>query len=385
MTTQVLASAVRSTFLAGVLGLLAFPDGNPFIQTGINSTPQAVNVQTITVAGSPTSSHEFIVTINGIDCSYTSDASATSAEVVAGLVAAINNEPGVRATVRAVATSSTVVTVTGITPGVTFTMSDADSDLTCAVSTAAESADAIEFGRLVCSAASLDSTLHLPSVFKPLSTYLTAQVDSWAITYDAGITITVQVVVDDVPYAVTSAVMATDIDTVIDALVVLVNGTVMGLPANSVIATANAASATALVLTSEVPGKAFTSSITFSTGADTAAAALTRTAPGTSDVSKSMRGITTMHGDTQATTIGGGTTSYAANEGVNFCTNGCVWVASTEAVTPDSDVYVETSGASAGLFYTTTSATRIKLPRTRFQWGQAQASDGIAQLRIFKL
>lgn len=385
MGTQVLASAVRTTFLAGVLGLLAFPDGNPFIQTGINSAPQAYEVHTITVAGSPADSHDFTVTINGIDCTYTADSSSTSQEVVDGLTAAINNEPGVRATVRAVATSSTVVTVTAITPGVAFTMTDDDSDLTCATSTSAASADAIEFGRLVCSAASLDSTLHLPSVFKPVSTYLTAQVDSWAITYDAGVTITVQVVVDDVPYAVTSAVMATDLDTVIDALVVLINGTVMGLPANSVVASANASTATALVLTSEVPGKPFTSSITFGTGADTAAAALTRTAPGTSDVTKSMRGITTMHADTQATSIGGGTSFYAANEGVNYCTNGCVWVASTEAVTPDSDVYVETSGASAGLFYTTGSATRIKLPRSRFQWGQAQAADGIAQLRIFKL
>lgn len=378
MSTQVLASAVRTTFLAGVLGLLAFPDGNPFIQTGINSAPQAYNVQTITVAGSPTSSHEFTVTINGIDCSYTSDGSATSQEVVDGLTAAINNEPGVRATVRAVATSSTVVTVTGITPGVTFTMTDADGDLTCAVVTAAASADAIEFGRLVVGAASLDSTLHLPSVFKPVSTYLTAQVDTLTVDYAASevyyidITIAGETYHAEVDANTDDATTATDIRTAINA----------AMPANTVIATG---ATDQVILTAEVPGLAFVTAVGVKSETVARLALVHTTATDLTDITKCMRGITTLHTDVQATSIGSGTSSYAANEGVNYCTNGCVWVASTEAVTPGSSVYVETSGASAGLFYATSSATRIKLPRSRFQWGQAQAADGIAQLRIFTL
>ena len=380
MGTQVLASAVRTTFLAGVLGLLAFPDGNPFIQTGINSAPQAYEVHTITVAGSPTNSHEFIVTINGIDVSYTSDGSATSTEVVNGLTAAINNEPGVRATVRAVATSSTVVTVTAITPGVAFTMTDADSDLTCATSTSAASADAIEFGRLVVGAASLDSTLHLPSVFKPVSTYLTAQVETLTATYSAAEVYYVQIAIEEQVYGPVAVTANTDSATTATDIASAVNGM---MPANSVIAAAT--SGGALTLTAEVAGKAF--SVVYGTKSGTAARLTLAhtTATDLTDIAKCMRGITTLHVDTQATSIGGGTSSYAANEGVNYVTNGCVWVASTEAVTPGSDVYVETSGASAGLFYTTTSATRIKLPRSRFQWGRAQAADGIAQLRIFKL
>lgn len=380
MGTQVLASAVRTTFLAGVLGLLAFPDGNAFVQTGINSAPQAYEVHTITVAGSPTNSHEFTVTINGIDCSYTSDASATSQEVVDGLTEAINNEPGVRATVRAVATSSTVVTVTAITPGVAFTMTDADSDLTCATSTSAASADAIEFGRLVCSAASLDSTLHLPSVFKPVSTYLTAQVETLTATYSAGEVYYVQIAIEEQVYGPVAVTANTDSATTATDIASAVNGM---MPANSVIAAGT--SGGALTLTAEVAGKAF--SVVYGTKSGTAARLTLAhtTATDLTDIARCMRGITTLHTDVQATSIGGGTSSYAANEGVNYVTNGCVWVASTESVTPGSDVYMETSGASAGLFYTTTSATRIKLPRSRFQWGQAQAADGIAQLRIFKL
>lgn len=380
MGTQVLASAVRTTFLAGVLGLLAFPDGNAFVQTGINSAPQAYEVHTITVAGSPTNSHEFTVTINGIDCSYTSDASATSQEVVDGLTEAINNEPGVRATVRAVATSSTVVTVTAITPGVAFTMTDADSDLTCATSTSAASADAIEFGRLVCSAASLDSTLHLPSVFKPVSTYLTAQVETLTATYSAAEVYYVQIAIEEQVYGPVAVTANTDSATTATDIASAVNGM---MPANSVIAAGT--SGGALTLTAEVAGKAF--SVVYGTKSGTAARLTLAhtTATDLTDIARCMRGITTLHTDVQATSIGGGTSSYAANEGVNYVTNGCVWVASTESVTPGSDVYVETSGASAGLFYTTTSATRIKLPRSRFQWGQAQAAGGIAQLRIFKL
>lgn len=380
MGTQVLASAVRTTFLPGVLGLLAFPDGNAFVQTGINSAPQAYEVHTITVAGSPTNSHEFTVTINGIDCSYTSDASATSQEVVDGLTEAINNEPGVRATVRAVATSSTVVTVTAITPGVAFTMTDADSDLTCATSTSAASADAIEFGRLVCSAASLDSTLHLPSVFKPVSTYLTAQVETLTATYSAAEVYYVQIAIEEQVYGPVAVTANTDSATTATDIASAVNGM---MPANSVIAAGT--SGGALTLTAEVAGKAF--SVVYGTKSGTAARLTLAhtTATDLTDIARCMRGITTLHTDVQATSIGGGTSSYAANEGVNYCTNGCVWVAATEAVTPGSSVYVETSGASAGLFYATSSATRIKLPRSRFQWGQAQAADGIAQLRIFAL
>ena len=378
MSTQVLASAVRTSFLAGVLGLLAFPDGNPFIQTGINSAPQAYEVHTITVAGSPTSSHDFSVVINGITVTYTSDGSATSAEVVAGLVAAINDEPGVRATVRAVATSSTVVTVTAITPGVAFTMTDSDSDLTCATSTSAASADAIEFGRLVCGAASLDSSLNLPSVFKPVSTYLTAQVETITVDYAASELYSVVIEIGDDRYAVGPITASTD-DATTSALIY--NAINAMMPANTVIATNP--SATSVVLTAEVPGLAFKVTPSLMTGTTARLSVAHTTATDLTDILRCMRGITTLHADTNATTIGGGTSSYAANEGVNYCTNGCVWVASTESVTPGSDVYVETSGASAGLFYTTTSATRIKLPRSRVQWGQAQAADGIAQLRIF--
>lgn len=375
MSTQTLASAVRATILAGVLGMVAFADLNNAIATGINSAPQAYQVSTITVAGSPTNSHDFTVGINGISVTYTSDGSATSQEVVDGLTEAINASPGVRAAVSAVATSSTVITLTAVVPGQSFTLTESDGDLSTATTTSAASADDIAFGRLVM-ASSYDSDLKVPSVFLPKSTYLTAQVDSWAITYDASVDITVTMTIGGVTYAATVN-QATSLDASLDALAAEINAI---MPANTILAASTPSTATALTLTAEVPGTPFTSSVRFGAGRDTGAAVLTRTAPLTSDVTKAMKGIAVLGTDNAATTIGGGTTGYAANGGVNYLASGCVWVASTESVTPADDVYVETSGASAGLFYTTSTSTRIKL--TNCRWGRAQAADGIAQLYI---
>lgn len=73
-------------------------------------------VSTVTVA-TVTNTTVYTVTVNGVAYTYTSDGSATGAEIVAGLVAAITDT-----TVAALVTSGTTFTVTANTAGQTFTI-----------------------------------------------------------------------------------------------------------------------------------------------------------------------------------------------------------------------------------------------------------------------
>jgi hypothetical protein len=111
----------------------------------VNSAPQAAQVTTVTVTGA-TNNKTYTVTLNEIPISYLSDGSASIAEIAAGLAAAISAEPAVSGLVSAAATSTTVV-VTSRFPGIGFTLTESDSELTVATSPANASASPIPFGR----------------------------------------------------------------------------------------------------------------------------------------------------------------------------------------------------------------------------------------------
>ena len=111
----------------------------------INSAPQTAQVSTITVSGF-TNDKTYTVTLNEIPISYTADSSSSIAEVAAGLSAAINAEPAVSGLVSAEATATTVV-VTSRFPGIGFTLTESDAQLSVAATTANDTSDPIPFGR----------------------------------------------------------------------------------------------------------------------------------------------------------------------------------------------------------------------------------------------
>ena len=82
----------RSRARQGVIGDWVYSDPTRRSQWGLNSAPQAAQVSTVTVSG-PTNSKVYTITVNGVNVSYTSDASATTTEVAAGLALAVNAEP----------------------------------------------------------------------------------------------------------------------------------------------------------------------------------------------------------------------------------------------------------------------------------------------------
>lgn len=115
-------SDARSAMPLGLIGALALQSYQDRATTVVNSLGLATDVWTIAVPGSVDNSTAYSVTVDGVAASYTSDASATQAELGAGLVAAIGVEPGVRGQVTA-AYSGGTLTLTGTWPGVAHTVS----------------------------------------------------------------------------------------------------------------------------------------------------------------------------------------------------------------------------------------------------------------------
>lgn len=81
------------------------------------------STQIIKVAPTAVNSTAYTVTINGVACTYTSDGSATVAEIVAGLVSAINGASVASVVTAASADSATTVTITSDTAGLMFSCS----------------------------------------------------------------------------------------------------------------------------------------------------------------------------------------------------------------------------------------------------------------------
>lgn len=117
--------------------------------TLINSDPQAAQVDTVSVSGASNNTL-YTVVINGVSCSYLSDASATQQEVADGLAAAINDEPAISGLVRAVS-GTNEFTITSRLPGLSgaFTSSESSGQMSIANTVVAANAAPVPFGRAV--------------------------------------------------------------------------------------------------------------------------------------------------------------------------------------------------------------------------------------------
>jgi hypothetical protein len=256
-----------------------------------------------------------------------------------------------------------------------FLISESDSLMTLATTTAAAEASVTAPG-ILCAALSADSD-NVPVGGAAKSSLLTAQVDTYTVTYDASVALIVGVTVDGQPYQAEHA-MATDLATSLTAAAAAINAL---LPANSVLASATA---TTLVFTSEVAGKPFVSSVGFGPGRDTGAAVKVSNAGITTDITQAAAGVSVFRWDEEAATVGDSTYTIAGLAGVEILTDGEIWVASSESVAFGDAVYVELGSSNSGQFYKTASATRVKLPADKFAWmGKGSTStDNIARLRV---
>jgi hypothetical protein len=371
---HVQAGDVRSQRLPGIVGMLVMASMLNELDTVINKSPQAKQVGEI-VVDTAANDTDYTVTINGVDITITSDADGTKPEIAAALAAAINAEPLVRGQVEAESDGVDTVTLTGTFPGLAFTASDADANLTTTEEvTAAADAEAIPFGRLVCSTGYTDEGNKHGFLAK--STLLTAQVATLTVDYVATELYGVEVEVDGERYGVEVAA-DTDDATTSAAIMTALN---LKLPANTVVATNP--SATTVVLTAEVAGKPFKVSTwqKIGTAASLSVAHTTRSVA--TDVTKAAVGVS-LHTYDEEIPAGETEASYPANAGLKVCRKGLIWVENSESPSVGDPVYVElAAGASSGKFYKTSSATRVLLPNARWERAAGLSTDNLAQLKF---
>ena len=349
-------------------------------KTLLNDAGQAKQVSTVTVAAA-TNDKVYTITVNGIDVSYTSDGSATTAEVASGLADAVNAEPLVRGQVSASAATN-VATLTGLMSGVSFTLTEADAQLSVATSTTAASAETVPFGRYMVAtgwvsesaAYHQDGEATEQGALVQESTF-SAQVDTVDTPYIASAAYLLTVSVEGQSYAV-SVAADTDTPTTGTAVAAAINAI---LPANTVVA---AGVAGGLTLTAEKEGLSFSTTIGASDGgASMPAVAIASTRSISTSLEDAGGAVSLFSSQEENLTVApdGGDAVYKANVGVRAMAKGSIWVESSEAPSASDAVYVETAaGATQGRFYTSGSATRILLPRSMARWVRdARPSSGI--------
>lgn len=370
------ASDVRSRRPQAKIGAIAAPSMNDVIRTLINSNPQAAQVSTITVDAA-TNSHEYIVTVDDVEVSYTSDATATVAEIANALEAAIDAEPRISGKLSADSDGVSVVTLTGSYPGLSFTLETEDADLTVADTTAAGEADDIPFGRAVLSTGYQTDEANQSGVLVAAAA-LTAQVETITVDFAAGEVYYITVTVDGVPYFVGVAA-DTDDATTATAIRAALNAI---LPATTVVVTG---ATDQVILTAELVGKGFTVSVGLKSGTIARLALVHTTASLATDLGRCLRGVSLYTHDEQNLTVAGDDVVYPANSGVKVLARGEVWVANSESIAYGDVVYVGTSSTEKGKFFNSSSATRIRLDPAKATWVRGSRSgsgDDIAVLQL---
>jgi hypothetical protein len=386
---QTAADAGRTALRQGAVGEWASDGDVRRTRTLFNQSPQTVQISTITVSG-PTNSHTYAVTITTpsgtFPITYTSDGSATTQEVVDGLVAAINADARIRGEVRPASTSSTVATLTGISPGRPFTLTESEGDLAVATTQAATGADAIAPGRAVITQGfdSAGEAEELGALAK--SSLLTAQVQTISVAYVASNVLRATVWEvrggEEERIAEREVTAATDQATTLTALAAALTASA---PANSYTVTS---SGTALVFTAAVAGFEFRAGVVrVSGGASEPAISVQNTTgpnPSTS-IHQALRGVAKRPLDEECATIGGSDPTWPANHGLVAAVQGPLFVDSPTGVTNGAAAYVELGVTDDnGKFFMTGSATRVKLARAQAAWMREGnvASDAVAVLRL---
>lgn len=198
------------------------------VLTLINSDPQAAQVDTISVTAA-TNNTLYSVSVNGVACSYLSDASATQQEIANGLVDAINDEPAVSGLVRAVSGTNSF-TLTARLPGLpgAFVTAESSGDLTLANTVVAANAAAVPFGRAVVRTADRAGRLIGPADF-------VGTLAQFSFTASNSQVYSIGLVVNDVTYAAaftadgtaTATEIATGLAAAVTALAIGLTGSVV--------------------------------------------------------------------------------------------------------------------------------------------------------------
>jgi hypothetical protein len=387
MTISAQASDARGRSRQGIIGMLLFTSHLTQILTAINEDPQAVQIDDITI---DTAADDvlYTVTINGVDTTIDSGTGATTTTIRDALIAALLLEPLARGFVIASIKDADELTLTGLTPGLAYTLAvsaGAGGAISAASVQTAATAAAVPFGRLV-----IDDGLE-PDGVVPLgklaqASSLTAQVHTLNIIFVASATYLVTVR-DEAGNVLAQG--ETDADTNTDTTGTAIAATLNGLlPAASVLVASVGGGSGDITFTAELAGREFSVEVGTNEEGQVGGAIVSQTdTTGPSrvtSVNRAAKGISLHSQNDPTTTIGGTEGEYAPNVGMRLLkAANAMWVERPGTVAGGDPVFVELGvTADNGKFFTADSATRVRLVKATWERDGINSADGVAGLRI---
>lgn len=312
----------------------------------VNAHPQAAQITALQVNVSA-DDREYQFEVNGVAVKFTTPSSGNStASIASGLAEAANADPIIRGQVAA-SSSGDTVTLTGLIPGVSFSVSASDANLG-APNTAQNAATAapIPFGRL-CIAGGESAVSPYGNRLGRLASADGLVAQSITLAH-GGDTSTVVLQIDGELYEA-SAATAADFATAINSAV----------PENTVTAVNDSGDVT---ITVDTAGDSFRL-VSISGN-------LTISAQESGDtVAELAIGVSLRAYDEEGT-------AYPPNAGVAALRRGGVWVEVDEPVDMRGPVYVQLEGDNAGKLYPKRAAGRAIVPGLR--WFKDRSTDGLA-------
>ena len=356
------------------------------VQRSALATGAVAQVSTVTV-DSATNDQDYVLTVTfgGTDYSvtYTSDGTATTSEIAAGLESACDADANINAFINA-SSASNVLTLTGRYKGESFTFSVTPAaDVTLATGTAAAAAGAIPFGRACVLDANNTDGVELPDTandtLKVVHATPTAENSA---TYDLSLVADLDFDgINEVYTASYSADGSATVQEIVEALQAALDAQ---MPANTIAITEDDAK---LIFTSELPNLDF--NVTATENGSTATWTI---ATDTALVPLRFKGVS-LHSH-RVETDSAGATQYSGGDVVSLLQQGDIWVELDDAITPSlgDPVFVRASASGSevlGAFRDSQDgADCIFLPPSICQWIEAAAynvnSKRIAKLRIHR-
>ena len=322
--------------------------------TYVNKYPQAKQVWTVTI-GTATNGATYTIDVGGTPFSYVAT-SGTDTVIASGFAEAFNQQTDVSSQFFAVASSATIV-LTARTYGVSVTVSDSDAKLSCSLTTAAGSANAVTFGD-VCVKLSGRTRDGKPFATCASSSLFTAQVSTLACVYAAGETYQIALTVYGKTYFAGPVVADTNTNTTATAIRAAATAAFASLPVTISGATDKC------IVTANLAGIGF--SVAVSTGSGTVSRfTITDTTAGSLvDFNAAAAGLAVAVANQPSNTVGQSSVQYVANATMTVAPltgKVPIQVYNTETLTGSEDVWVELApGASAGLCYSSSTSTRVK-------------------------
>lgn len=374
----------RAALPIGLIGALAMGSYHSKATTVVNANGQAAQVTTIAVPASVDNSTVYSVTIDGVTSSYTSDASATQAELGAGIAAALAAEPGARGQMTGVYSAGTL-TLTGTYAGVAHTVTVAGgtgSNVfgTPSNSTSASMGTSVPFGVAVQSQALVSGT-GVRSGSSPVTTAFTAQVISMTFAGNTASYYTGEVAINGRVYVWGGVVWTTDLDTTCGLIADAINAV---MPTETVLAASVGSAGGVVTLTAEVEGAEFEATARATGHASAEATKAYTTGPSIStSLARALVGISGRKASIENATIGGDDPTYIGNSAMEVWTQAEVLVSDRSLTISYGDpVYVSVASATRGYLYNAAGTDRVYIPPEKLRWGRQVSADGIASILI---